>query len=89
MITGGPGRIQKTISGAQTGADRADIDVAIEAGIQYGDWIPKSRKVDNGKLLEKYTKDEKNFADGDGKSLRKAHVVLDRTIQALFDLMKV
>jgi len=46
--------IQKIISGTQTGADRAGIDAAIESGIDYGVWIPKGRKAEDGIVPEKY-----------------------------------
>jgi len=36
--------INRTISGGQTGADRAALDVAIELNIPHGGWIPKGRK---------------------------------------------
>ncbi|HEU0016829.1 MAG TPA: putative molybdenum carrier protein, partial [Methyloceanibacter sp.] len=32
----------KILSGGQTGVDRATLDVAIEEGIAYGGWCPKS-----------------------------------------------
>ena len=48
--------IQKIISGAQTGADRAGIDAAIESGVDYGGWVPKGRKAEDGIVPEKYTK---------------------------------
>ena len=40
--------ISKIISGGQTGADRAALDVAIEFGIPHGGWIPKGRKTERG-----------------------------------------
>ncbi|MCP4673431.1 MAG: hypothetical protein GY857_19250 [Desulfobacula sp.] len=48
--------IQKIISGGQTGADRAGIDAAIESDIQYGGWIPKGRKAEDGIIPERYTR---------------------------------
>jgi hypothetical protein len=33
-------RIERIVSGGQTGADRAALDVAIELGIDYGGWCP-------------------------------------------------
>jgi hypothetical protein len=33
-------RVARIISGGQTGADRAALDVAIELGIDYGGWCP-------------------------------------------------
>jgi len=35
--------IQKIISGGQTGADQAALDVAIKLDIPHGGWIPKGR----------------------------------------------
>ncbi len=46
--------IKKVISGGQTGADKAALDVAIELGIQHGGWIPKGRMVEDGRLTDKY-----------------------------------
>ena len=34
-------KITRIISGGQTGADQAALDVAIEKGIPHGGWIPK------------------------------------------------
>lgn len=65
----------KIISGGQTGADRAGIDVAIKLGFDYGGAIPKGRRTEDGTLPERYdriteltTKDykvrtEKNVVD--------------------------
>ena len=69
--------ISKIISGGQTGADRAALDVAIELDIPHGGCIPKGRKTDDGTLPEKYclnemptasysARTEKNVLDSDG-----------------------
>ena len=69
--------IKKIISGGQTGVDRAGLDVAIELGIPYGEWIPKGRRTENGSLPEWYhlqemttasylERTEKNILDSDG-----------------------
>jgi hypothetical protein len=50
--------IEKIISGGQTGADRAALDVAIKLGIPYGGWIPKGRITEEGPLPEKYEMQE-------------------------------
>lgn len=68
----------KIISGGQTGADRAALDVAIELGIEYGGAIPKGRLAEDGTIdLEKYScmtelekgkflaRTRKNVADAD------------------------
>jgi hypothetical protein len=46
--------IRKIISGGQTGADQAALDIAIEMGIPHGGWIPKGRRTENGPLPDKY-----------------------------------
>ena len=42
--------IKKIISGGQTGADRAALDVEIKFNIPYGGWIPKGRITEDGLL---------------------------------------
>ncbi len=70
-------KIEKIISGGQTGADRAALDFAIDNGIPYGGWLPKGRKTEDGRLSETYhlqempTEDyakrtEMNVLDSDG-----------------------
>ncbi len=44
----------KIISGGQTGADRAALDVALELGIDYGGSIPKGRLAEDGPIDQKY-----------------------------------
>ena len=46
----------KIISGAQTGADRAAIDFAIYNGLDYGGWVPKGRKAEDGPISPGYAK---------------------------------
>jgi hypothetical protein len=69
--------IKKIISGGQTGADRAALDVAIKLGIPHGGWIPKGRITEKGPLPEKYRlqemptdsyskRTEQNVIDSDG-----------------------
>ena len=69
--------IKKIISGGQTGADRAALDVAIRLGIPHGGWIPKGRLTEKGPLPERYrlqemptdsypARTEQNVIDSDG-----------------------
>ena len=69
--------IKKIISGGQTGAEQAALDVAIELNIPHGGWIPKGRKTENGRLPDKYhlkeissinypQRTELNILDSDG-----------------------
>ena len=46
--------IKKVISGGQTGADQAALDIAIKLDIPHGGWIPKGRLTEDGPLPEKY-----------------------------------
>jgi len=48
-------RLEKIISGAQTGADRAALDAAIERGLQAGGWVPKGRLAEDGAIPARYT----------------------------------
>lgn len=69
--------VTKIISGGQTGADRAALDVAIKLGIPHGGWLPKGRLTENGMLDNKYRlkemesanynkRTEQNVIDSDG-----------------------
>lgn len=69
--------IKKIISGGQTGADRAALDVAIKMDIPHGGWIPKGRLTEEGPLPKKYNlkemptesypdRTEQNVIDSDG-----------------------
>jgi len=42
------------ISGGQTGADRAGLDVAIRHGFPHGGWCPKGRKAEDGPIGGQY-----------------------------------
>jgi hypothetical protein len=46
--------IEKIISDAQTGADRAALDWAIKHGIAHGGWCPKGRRAEDGPIDAKY-----------------------------------
>jgi hypothetical protein len=46
--------MQKTVSGAQTGADRAALDWAIFRDVPHGGWCPKGRKAEDGKIPPHY-----------------------------------
>ncbi len=50
----------KVISGAQTGVDRAALDVAIALGIPHGGTCPKLRKAEDGPIPAQYQLDESN-----------------------------
>lgn len=69
--------VKKIISGGQTGANQAALDVAINLGIPHGGWITKGRKTEAGTLPDKYKlkemssssypeRTEQNVIDSDG-----------------------
>ena len=43
------------VSGGQTGADRAALDVALERGLGIGGWVPRARIAEDGVIPERYT----------------------------------
>lgn len=55
--------LRKIISGGQTGADQAALDLAIKLNIEHGGWIPKGRKTEAGSLDEKYRLKEMDTDD--------------------------
>ena len=69
--------VTKIISGGQTGADQAALDVAIQHNIPHGGWLPKGRLTEAGPLPEQYQlkemptdsypkRTEQNVMDSDG-----------------------
>ena len=69
--------LTKIISGGQTGADRAALDVAMDLDIPHGGWILKGRKTEDGTLPDRYhlqemptysypKRSEQNVMDSDG-----------------------
>jgi len=42
-----PDRVRRLVSGGQTGADRAALDVAIKLGIPYGGWCPRGGRAED------------------------------------------
>lgn len=55
--------LKKIISGGQTGADRAALDVAVKFNIPHGGWIPKGRRTESGPLPEIYRLQEMKTDD--------------------------
>jgi hypothetical protein len=47
--------LRRVVSGGQTGADRAALDVAQEHGLQTGGWVPKGRLAEEGRIPDRYT----------------------------------
>ncbi len=43
-------KLSKIVSGAQTGVDRAALDVALALGFPCGGWVPKGRRAEDGRI---------------------------------------
>lgn len=70
-------RIEKVVSGGQTGVDRAALDVAIYLDIPHGGWCPRGRRAEDGRIPDVYqlsetssrdyaTRTQQNIIDSDG-----------------------
>lgn len=70
-------RVQKIVSGGQTGVDRGALDAAIELGIEHGGWCPQGRIAEDGVIAPRYrlqeadspeypVRTERNVVDSDG-----------------------
>ena len=46
--------LPKIVSGGQTGADRAALDVALELGLEAGGWVPRGRRAEDGVIPDRY-----------------------------------
>ena len=46
--------LTKIVSGAQTGADRAALDFAINHALPHGGWCPKGRRAEDGRIPPHY-----------------------------------
>jgi hypothetical protein len=46
--------LEKIVSGGQTGADRAALDVALAHGLEVGGWVPRGRLAEDGRIPERY-----------------------------------
>lgn len=44
----------RVVSGAQTGVDRAALDVALDAGLLTGGWVPRGRLAEDGRVPDRY-----------------------------------
>ena len=45
---------EKILSGGQTGADGSRPDFAIETSLEYGGYVPRGRKAEDGRIDDKY-----------------------------------
>lgn len=47
-------RVERIVSGGQTGVDRAALDVAMQLGIPRGGWCPRGRRAEDGRIPDEY-----------------------------------
>ena len=47
-------RLERILSGGQTGADRAALDWAIAHGVPHGGWCPRGRRAEDGPIAARY-----------------------------------
>ena len=47
-------RLERIVSGGQTGVDRAALDVALERGLPCGSWCPRGRLAEDGVIPPRY-----------------------------------
>lgn len=69
-----PHKVEKVVSGGQTGADRGGLDAAVELGLETGGWIPKGRLAEDGQVPESYSKlretDSPDYSERTGMNVR-------------------
>ena len=51
-------RLERVVSGGQTGVDRAALDSALFAGLDCGGWCPLGRRAEDGVLDPRYPLEE-------------------------------
>ena len=62
--------VEKIISGGQTGADRAGLDVGLALNIPVGGWCPQGRRAEDGIIHARYPLTETPEADYDTRTRR-------------------
>jgi hypothetical protein len=72
-----PGKI---ISGGQTGADRAALDGAMEAGVQTGGWVPRGRLAEDGVIPDTYPNLTETDTEAPGERTRRNVLHADGTV---------
>ncbi len=63
-------RLERIVSGGQTGVDRAALDVAIELSIEHGGWCPRGRIAEDGTIPKSYRLKELDTSDYNQRTQR-------------------
>lgn len=61
-------KVQRILSGGQTGVDRAALDACLEAGFPCGGWCPAGRKAEDGHISQRYPLQESMSATYDERT---------------------
>ncbi len=56
------GRLDRIVSGGQTGVDRGALDAAMVLGIDHGGWCPRGRLSEDGPIAARYQLQETSSA---------------------------
>jgi hypothetical protein len=78
-------KIEKVISGGQTGVDRAALDWAIRNGIPHGGWCTKGRRAEDGYIPDRYVLQEtpqRHYRQRTKRNVREADATLIVTLSA-------
>lgn len=87
-------RVEKIVSGGQTGADRAALDAAFDLGLDVGGWCPRGRRAEDARIDQRYPLQETpskeyaerttwNVRDSDGTLILAAGELIGGTVLTL------
>jgi hypothetical protein len=72
--------LERIVSGGQTGADRAALDVALDSGLTVGGWVPRGRFAEDGRIPDRYPNlietDSAELAERTRRNVRDADATL-------------
>ncbi len=79
-------RLEKVISGGQTGVDRAGLDAAMATGIPVSGYCPKGRRAEDGRIPDRYPLMEllsENYRDRTERNVMESDATLILTLGAI------